>query len=256
MRLAGKVAIIIGATSGIGKASATLFSREGARVVCVGRRRKEGEQIVATIREAGGDAIFSRANVARSSEIRAMVQEAIQAYSKVDVLFNNAGTFPDVANRFVADISEDAWDQVLEVNLKGVFLTSKYVIPEMIRGGGGSIINTSSMLSLISRPHRAAYGASKGGVNALTRAMAIDLASAHIRVNCICPGLIETEMVRGQLQKVREDLMEWNRLMAEIPLGRTGIPEDVAHTALFLASDESAWITGTSISVDGGYTAR
>jgi NAD(P)-dependent dehydrogenase (short-subunit alcohol dehydrogenase family) len=156
----------------------------------------------------------------------------------------------------VADISEDAWDQVLDVNLKGVFLTSKYVIPEMIRGDGGSIINTSSMLSLISRLHRAAYVASKGGVNALTRAMAIDLAPAHIRVNCICPGLIETEMVRGQLQKVREDLMEWNRLMAEIPLGRIGKPEDVAHTALFLASDESAWITGTSISVDGGYTAR
>jgi NAD(P)-dependent dehydrogenase (short-subunit alcohol dehydrogenase family) len=249
MRLRNKVAIITGAASGIGRASAVLFTKEGAKVVAVDIREPSQDQ-------RADEAIFIRADVTSSSGIKSMVGKAVEIYGKIDILFNNAGIFPPEANKPVTEVSEELWDRVIDVNLKGVFNTSKHVIPEMIKAGGGSIINTASVLGLVSRTDRCVYSPSKGGVVLLTKSMAMDFARYNIRVNCVCPSLIETEMVEGILEKARRDKEVWAEMMAKIPLGRPGKPEDVAYAALFLASDESKWITGSSLIVDGGYTAQ
>jgi NAD(P)-dependent dehydrogenase (short-subunit alcohol dehydrogenase family) len=256
MRLKDKVAIITGATSGIGRAGAILFAREGAKVVAVGRRKAAGEETVGRIKADRGEAIFVKADVSKGNEIKGMVDETVQTYGKVDILFNNAGILPDSSKRELKDLSEEAWDQVMEVNVKGVFLTSKYVIPEMIKTGGGSIINTSSNFGHIAVKNRSAYVTSKGGVTLLTKAMALDYAPHNIRVNCVCPALVETEMASEFLKMARKEEKLWGEIMATIPLGRVGTPEDVAYAALFLASHESSWITGSSLMVDGGYTAQ
>jgi NAD(P)-dependent dehydrogenase (short-subunit alcohol dehydrogenase family) len=181
MRLKDKVAIITGATSGIGRAGAILFARKGAKVVAVGRRKAAGEETVGRIKADRGEAIFVKADVSKGNEIKGMVDETVQTYGKVDILFNNAGILPDSSKRELKDLSEEAWDQVMEVNVKGVFLTSKYVIPEMIKAGGGSIINTSSNFGHIAVKNRSVYVTSKGGVTLLTKAMALDYAPHNIR---------------------------------------------------------------------------
>lgn len=256
MRLKDKVAVITGATSGIGRAAAILFAREGAKVVVVGRREAAGEETVRRIKAMGGESIFVRADISKADEIKTMVDQTVQTYRKIDILFNNAGILPDASKKELIDLSEEVWDQVMEVNVKGVFLTSKYVIPEMVKTGGGSIINTSSNVGHIAMKNRSVYVTSKGGVTLLTKAMALDYAPYNIRVNCVCPALVETEMASEFLKTARKDEKLWGEIMSKIPLGRVGTPEDVAYAALFLASDESSWITGSSLMVDGGYTAQ
>jgi NAD(P)-dependent dehydrogenase (short-subunit alcohol dehydrogenase family) len=258
MRLRDKVAIITGATSGIGRAAAILFCREGAKVVAVGRRSHQGNETVKMATATGGNAIFIKTDVSEASDIEKMVDEVITAFGRIDILFNNAGVNLEGARKPLVECPEEYWERTMEVNVKGIFLTSKYVIPHMLRNGGGSIINTSSMVGIVGRKERCAYVTSKGGVTLLTKSMAIDYAPNNIRVNCICPATIEgTDITRKTLAKARKDEDLWQQIILnKIPLGRPGKPEEVAYTALFLASDESSFITGTSLMVDGGYTAQ
>jgi NAD(P)-dependent dehydrogenase (short-subunit alcohol dehydrogenase family) len=257
MRLKDKVALITGATSGIGRATALLFSKEGAKVVVVGRRMDEGKETITMVKDAGGHAIFIKTDVSKNSDVKGMVEETSKTFGKIDILFNNAAILPDLAKKPLVECSEEGWDKVMEVNLKGIFLTSKYVIPYMMKNGGGSIINTSSNAGLVAGKNRCAYITSKGGVIALTKSMAIDYAPYKIRVNCICPAIVETDMAKEILDRARKDKNFWQEVItSKIPLGRPATPEDVAYAVLFLASDESSFITGISLPVDGGFTAQ
>jgi len=255
MRAKDKVVIVTGGTSGIGCAAAILFAQEGAKVAIVGRRESKGEEAVKKILRSG-EGIFVRADVSKEDEVQAMVSRVLRAYGRVDILFNNAGINPDSARKPVTELLESDWNQVMGVNVKGIFLTSKYVIPEMIRNGGGTIVNTSSIVGSIAQRNRAVYAASKGAVVQLTKAMALDYAPFHVRVNCICPAVVETEMAVPFLESARKDQKIWDCIICRHPIGRIGTPEEVAQAVLFLASDESSWITGTVLMVDGGYTAQ
>jgi NAD(P)-dependent dehydrogenase (short-subunit alcohol dehydrogenase family) len=256
MRLRDKVVMVTGATSGIGRAAAVLFAQEGAKVVVVGRREELGQEVATRINGEGGEAIFVKADVSKVNEVKRMVDEAVRTYGRIDVLFNNAGILPEAAKKGVAELSEGVYDQVMDINVKGIYLTSKYVIPEMIKAGGGAIVNTSSTVGHVAMKNRSVYTASKGAVTLLTKSMALDYAPHNIRVNCVCPALVETEIATEFLKVARKDEKLWGEIMSKIPLGRVGTPEDVAYAALFLASDESSWITGSSLMVDGGYTAQ
>ena len=249
MRLKDRVAIITGAGSGIGRASAILFAKEGAKVVVADFVPQSGLETVDIIKKNGGEAISVDADISKASEAEKTVKSAVKIYGKLDILFNNAGINLE---RTVTETTEPEWDRVQNINLKGVFLCSKYAIPEMIRGGGGVIINTASIRGLVGQYHLAAYCASKGGVVLLTKAMALDYGSNNIRVNCICPGGIETPMHLAFLATLKDPELEVQETLKKIPLGRMGQPEDVAWVALFLASDESAYLTGLAIPVDGG----
>lgn len=255
MRLRDKVAIITGATSGIGRASAVLFCREGAKVVVVGRRKDKGEETLALIREATSEAIYVQADVTSRQDVNSMVEATVDRFERVDILFNNAGVSPAEGRTPVADCPERAWDQVMDVNLKSIYRCSRKVIPLMVLRGGGVIINMSSMYGFVGFPDRAAYIASKGAVSQLTKSMAVDYGPHNIRVNCLCPGLVANDRVQLMLRKAQKD-GELDKILADYPLGRVGTPEDVAQAAVFLASDEASWITGAAIPVDGGYTAR
>jgi len=249
MRLKDRVAIITGAGSGIGRASAILFAKEGAKVVVADFVPQSGLETVDIIKKNGGEAISVDADISKASDAEKTVKSAVKIYGKLDILFNNAGINLE---RTVTETTEPEWDRVQNINLKGVFLCSKYAIPEMIRGGGGVIINTASIRGLVGQYHLAAYCASKGGVVLLTKAMALDYGSNNIRVNCICPGGIETPMHLAFLATLKDPELEVQETLKKIPLGRMGQPEDVARVALFLASDESAYLTGLAIPVDGG----
>ena len=248
MRLAGKVAIITGAASGLGRASAELFAEQGASVVIADRDEAGGLETVTQIRDTGGQAEFIETDVAVADDAAAMVAKAVTCFGKLDVLFNNAGI---AIRKPVADLSEDEWDRCIDTNLKGVFLGSKSAIPEMMRGGGGSIINTASIYGIVGGRTRAAYSASKGGIVNLTRSMALDYASHNIRVNCICPGFVETPL----LKKILGTEAEFQALVDMHPMGRLGRPIETAYAAVYLASDEAAFTTGIALPVDGGYTA-
>lgn len=254
MRLKDKVAIITGAGSGIGRACAILLGKEGANVIATDWNEQTSEEVVKQIKSEGGEAISIRADVSNSTDVQEMVRESIKRYKKLDVLVNNAGIF--ITPYTVTDTSEEDWEKTLSVNLKGVFLCSKYAIPELIKTGGGSIINISSISGVIGQPAQAAYNASKGGIVQLTKCMALDYAANKIRVNCICPGYVETGMTKDLFDKARENQREWKKILSLHPIGRVGTPEDIAYAALYLASDESSWVTGSSLVVDGGYTAR
>jgi NAD(P)-dependent dehydrogenase (short-subunit alcohol dehydrogenase family) len=248
MRLEGKVAIITGAASGIGVATALLFAKEGTKVVVADLNESGGNETVDQIRSDGGAAIFVRTDVTSAKDAEAIVKSTIDAYGKLDVLFNNAG----IAMRLpVADLPEEDWDRCIEINLKGIFLGSKYAIPEMIKNGGGSIINMASMFGIVGAKIRAAYVASKGGVVNLTRGMALDYAPNNIRVNCICPGFTDTPLIQAIVPtpEARQALGE------DHPMGRLATPLDIAYGALYLASDESSFVTGIALPIDGGYTA-
>jgi len=257
MRLGGKVAMITGAASGIGEATAKLFSREGAQVVVVDIDVEAGQSVTSSIREAGGEALFLEADLAQCEDARRVVERSVTTYGTVDILHNNAGIL--IFNN-VVNCSEEEWDHVMAVNLKSAFLLSKYTIPEMMKSGGGSIINTASIGGLVGAENATAYAVSKGGMIQLTRSMALDYGPYNIRVNCICPGSTETPMLHHvwhiEGKSLGKDINGMRQTyMQGRPLRRIGTPEDIAYAALYLASDESKFVTGTCLIVDGGVTA-
>ncbi|HKN47794.1 MAG TPA: SDR family NAD(P)-dependent oxidoreductase [Candidatus Polarisedimenticolia bacterium] len=252
MRLANRIALITGGTSGIGRATAVLFAQEGARVALTGRDETRGLEVAKRIENAGGKALFVRADVRLAADCRHAVERTLATFGGLDILFNNAGVF---FPHTVPDCPEEEWDLTLDVNLKGTYLMSKYALPAMIAAGRGVIINNSSGWGLVGGDSAAAYCASKGGVVLLTKAMAIDHGRQGIRVNCICPGDVETPMLP---EDARRRGLSWEAYLAGAtnrPLGRIGQPEEIARAALFLASDESSFMTGASLVVDGGGTA-
>lgn len=249
MRLEGKVALITGAGTGIGRASALLFAEEGARIVVIGRRDENIKETVLLVEKTGGEAISIRADVSKSSEVKKMVEVSIKAFGKIDVLFNNAGV--GYSSKYfmgpAVDTPVDDLDAVININLKGVFFASKYVIPHMAKNGGGTIINCSSINGVIGCGADS-YTATKGGIIALTRSLAVDNAKYNIRVNTVSPGPTETPMIEGALQK--KDFKDYWYNAA--PIKRIAKARDVAYAALFLASEESSFITGQNLMVDGG----
>ena len=248
MRLADKVALITGGGSGIGKASSLLFAKEGAKVVVVDLKLDTAEATADEIRKAGGDAKAFAADVSKAKDAEGMVRFAEESYGKLNVVFNNAGVFhPD--DDSVTNTSEAIWDLVINVNLKGVFLGCQYAIPALLRAGGGSIINTASFVAIMgAAAPQIAYTASKGGVLAMTREIAVEFARKNIRANSLCPGPVETPL----LAELLSDPARRNRRLVHIPMGRFARAEEMANAALFLASDESSFITATSFLVDGG----
>jgi meso-butanediol dehydrogenase/(S,S)-butanediol dehydrogenase/diacetyl reductase len=251
-RLAGKAAIITGGGTGIGRAIALAFAREGAKVAVAGRRGEKLEEVAQEVRKAGGEALAIVCDVTKWEESRSAAEQAERAFGRLNVLVNNAGV---LSVSTVETITEEDWDRVMRTNLKGPFLMSRAVLPAMRRTRGGSIVNISSVLGLVAIKDRAAYCASKGGLTLLTKAMALDHAQDNIRVNCICPSVVETPMVREIFSRGEEARKAREARVATLPLGRFGQPEDVAALAVFLASEESSWTTGTAIPLDGGLTA-
>ncbi len=249
MRLENKVALITGGTSGIGEATAILFGKEGARVAIAGRNEQRGRDIADKITRDGGQAIFIRTDVRSAAQCVHAVNETVRAYSNVDILFNNAGVF---FPHTVVDCTEEEWDLQLDVNLKGTFLMSKAALPSMIERHCGVIINNSSGWGIAGGDSAVAYCASKGGVVLLTKAMAIDHGPQGIRVNCVCPGDVDTPMLP---EDARIRGLKWETYLAGCanrPLGRIGTTEEIAKAVLFLASDDSSFMTGAALVVDGG----
>jgi NAD(P)-dependent dehydrogenase (short-subunit alcohol dehydrogenase family) len=254
MRLENKVALITGGTSGIGRATALLFAREGARVLVAGRREEAGTRLVQEVQAVGGQAHFIQADVAHMSQAEKMVKEAWERWGRLDILVNNAGGSRE-GRGSVIQVPEPGWSTVVQTNLAGVYLVSKAALPYMIEQGGGVIVNTASSYGLVGARNMAAYSAAKGGVIALTRQMAVDYAQNHIRVNCVCPGAILTPLLEDYINST-EDPSATQRMLGErCPQGRIGRPEEVATAILFLASDEASYITGVALPVDGGLTA-
>jgi NAD(P)-dependent dehydrogenase (short-subunit alcohol dehydrogenase family) len=251
MRLEGKVALITGASSGIGRESALLFAREGAKVVVADVSDAAGAAVVAEIAAAGGAAVYAHADVSQAADAEGMVRAAEESFGKLDVLFNNAGIMhSDDDNAITTE--ESVWDLTMNINLKGVFLGCKYGIPALRRAGGGSIINVASFVALLgAATPQLAYTASKGGVLAMTRELAVIHARENIRVNAICPGPLRTEL----LMKFLNTEAKKQRRLVHIPMGRFGEAIEIARSALFLASDESSFTTGATFTVDGGITA-
>ena len=252
MRLQNKVALITGGTSGIGEATAILFSKEGAQVAITGRDEKRGHAVTARILETGGKAIFIRTDVRRAAECHRAVDETLKTFGKLDILFNNAGVFYP---HTILDCTEEEWDLQLDINLKGTFLMSKFALPGMIQQGSGVIINNSSGWGIVGGDQAVAYCASKGGVVLLTKAMAIDHGPQGIRVNCICPGDVDTPMLP---EDARMRGLKWADYLAGCanrPLGRIGTVDEIAKAMLFLASEDSSFMTGAALVVDGGGTA-
>lgn len=250
MRLEGKIALITGAGSGIGREAAKLFSGEGARVVVADRDAAGGEATVRAVADAGGEASFVETDVASSESVRAAIAHAEERHGGLHVLFNNAGIFPDDDGDPVTT-PESVWDRVMDVNLKGVFLGCKHGIPALLRAGGGSIINTASFVAVMgAATAQVAYTASKGGVLAMTREIAVIYARQGIRANALCPGPVNTPL----LQELLAEPEARARRLVHVPMGRLAEPEEVARAALFLASDDAAYVNGTSFLVDGGIT--
>jgi NAD(P)-dependent dehydrogenase (short-subunit alcohol dehydrogenase family) len=251
MRLKGKVAIITGAGSGLGRAAAVLFAGESAKVVVAANREKDGEQTVKSIKEAGGDAIFARVDVTKAADVENAVKAAVTRYGKLDIMLNNAGT--PGRGKLIADITEEEWNRVISINLTGVFLGTKYAIPEMLKGAGGVIINISSVAGVSPRRYAGAYAAAKAAVIQLTRVTALEYARKNIRANCILPGPIDTPFFAKVAGGDPEKIALFKEVVRnEVPMGRFAQPEEIAQVALFLASDEASYITGAAFAADGG----
>jgi len=253
MKLTNKVAIITGAGSGIGRNTALLFSKEGAKVVVADIDEKEGERTVSMVKEMDGSAICIPTDVSNSSQVQKLVKATLDTYSRLDILINVAGIF---TKGDVIHTSEESWNRIIGVNLFGIFLCMKYCIPEMVKIGGGSVVNIASEAGLVGIANQVAYNVSKSGVIALTRSAAVDFATKNVRVNCICPGRVLTPLVEKVI-KNSKDPEETRRVLSEDrPLQRMGKPDEIAAGILFLASDESKYTIGTVLSIDGGYTAQ
>jgi NAD(P)-dependent dehydrogenase (short-subunit alcohol dehydrogenase family) len=251
-RLKGKVAVITGGGTGIGRAIALAFGREGAKVAVLGRRQEPLDRVVDELSHAGAESKTVVCDITRSKDVTAAVDDVERTFGHLSVVVNNAGMLSVTT---VESISEEEWDRLIATNLKGPFLMARAVLPALRRAGGGSIINVGSVLGLVAMKDRAAYCASKGGVTLLTKALAVDHAHENIRVNCICPSIVETELVKGLFSATDEGKKAREARVGTLPLGRLGRPTDIAELAVFLASDESSWMTGTAIPVDGGLTA-
>ncbi|MFF3025197.1 SDR family NAD(P)-dependent oxidoreductase [Gottfriedia sp. NPDC057948] len=246
MRLKDKVAVITGGGSGIGRATAIRFAKEGAKIVIADINEVTGEETLSEINEQNQEAIFVKTNVAESKSIQNLMKRAVEHFGRIDILFNNAG----IGNSEVrsVDLAEEEWDQVIDINLKSVFLGIKYAISELKKSGNGVIINTASLLGLKGRKYVSAYNASKGGVVLLTQNAALEYGKYNIRVNAIAPGIIDTNIIK----EWKNDERKWPILSRANALGRIGTPDEIASAALFLASDEASFVTGATLSVDGG----
>ncbi len=253
MRLQDKVSIITGGASGMGRVAARMFAAEGAKVVVADVTEQAAQSVVDEVQAAGGQAVAVAADVSKEADAKRMVDAAVEAFGRVDVLYNNAGVMPQ-ADHSVIDTSVEDWDRVMAVNVRGVFLGCKYAIPKMIEQGSGSIINIASFVALIgcSNPQDA-YTASKGAVISLTRSLAVQFAPNGVRSNAICPGPVETPLLMDWL--VKDEEAKRIRL-ARNPTGRFGKPEEIVHMAIYLASDESRWTNGAALVVDGGITVN
>jgi NAD(P)-dependent dehydrogenase (short-subunit alcohol dehydrogenase family) len=254
MRLKDKVAIITGAASGIGKATAILFAREGAKVVAVDIDLEGCNQAVERIKAEGGEALSLYVDVSVPEHVKEMIKTTIDTYKKIDILINNAGIF--ITQCRVGDVSEDQFEKTFAVNVRGQFLCAKYCIPEMIRNGGGSIVCTASMSGIVGQRGTGVYNASKASSILLAKNIALDYAEYKIRANCICPGYVDDTKINEEIFKeARKDGQKWDEIVRMHPLGRVGTPEDMAYGALYLASDEASFVTGTTLVIDGGLTA-
>jgi len=249
MKLEGRVALITGGASGIGRATALLFAQEGATVAVVDRDGTGALAVAHEIGEEGGKAVAVRCDVSQAIDCRRAVDEAVSAFGGLDILFNNAGI---IRRASVLDLTEEEWDRAMAVNVKSIYLMSKYAIPIMARSGGGVIVNTGSGWGLVGGRNAVSYCASKGAVVNMTRAMALDHAAQNIRVNCVCPGDTDTGMLRSEAQQLGATAESFLVEAANRPLGRIGRPEDIAQAVLYLASDASSFVTGTTLVVDGG----
>ena len=250
--LDGKTTLVTGGGSGIGRATSLAYAREGARVVVVDVNVEGGEETVQQIKEAGGEAILVHADVAKPEDTQAMVAQAVEAFGSLDCAFNNAG----VSGRerwLTAEYPEEEWDRVTSINLKGVWLCMKAEIPQMLKQGGGAIVNTASVAGLVGIRGTAAYIAAKHGVVGLTKAAALEYADRGIRVNSVCPGYIHTPLVQGVFDSV--DGYE-DQVKSRHPVGRLGEPQEIAEAVLWLSSDSASFVTGHNMAVDGGYTAQ
>ncbi len=252
-RLKGKVALITGAGSGMGRLAAVTFAKEGAQVVVTEIAEPAGQETVAQVRAAGGEATFIRTDVSEEADVAAAVGAGEAAFGRINILYNNAAIFP-AEDGAITDLDEAVWDRVMNVNLKGIYLVCKHGIPALLRSGGGSIINIASFVALVGcTVPQDAYTASKGGVIALTRSLAVQFGPRAIRSNAICPGPVETPMLTSWLLA---NPAEKQKRLNRIPMGRFGRAEDIVNLALYLASDESAWTNGAVLSADGGITVN
>jgi NAD(P)-dependent dehydrogenase (short-subunit alcohol dehydrogenase family) len=253
MRFQGNVAAVTGGAAGIGQATAVAFAREGAAVAIVDKDQAQGEVVANEIKEQGGDVLVVPTDIALENEVQRMVDEVTRRWGRLDILVNNAGIYYQAD---VVDTPSDVWDNILAVNLSGAFLCTKYAVPVMIGGGGGVVINIASEAGLVGIKGQVAYNVSKGGMIALTRSCAVDLAERGIRVNCVCPGTSDTPLVREAVNRAPDPATARRALEEVRPLNRLGKPEEIAAAILYLASSEAGYATGAILSVDGGYTAQ
>jgi NAD(P)-dependent dehydrogenase (short-subunit alcohol dehydrogenase family) len=253
--LAGKVALVTGGSSGIGRASALTFAREGAKVMVADVVVGGGEETVGMIKKAGGEASFVKVDVSKAAEVEAMVKKAVATYGGLECAFNNAGIAGEVGP--TAECTEENWERILAINLKGVWLCMKYEIAQMLKQGGGSIVNTASQLGLVGCEEQPAYVASKHGVVGLTKTAALEYAKSGIRVNAVCPGPTDTpiiERILSQQPQIAKQIME--RVMAREPMGRIGRAEELGEAVVWLSSEAASFVTGHTMVVDGGYVAQ
>jgi len=253
MRLKDKVAIVTGTSSGIGIGIAEVFAEEGAKVVCVARREKEGEAVAQSLRDGGAEALFIQGDVSEKTQVDEMVQKALDTFGRIDVLVNNAGV--DSVKAF-EELSVEAWDRVIGVDLRGTFLCTKACIGQFLAQGSGNVINIASVHTMGCLPGAAAYDAAKWGVVGLTKSLAVEFAARGIRFNCLSPGLIDTQMwqdVQDGAEDLEACLTHWR---ANIPAGRVGTIREMGHVAAFLASDEASYVTGANLLADGGMTSQ
>jgi NAD(P)-dependent dehydrogenase (short-subunit alcohol dehydrogenase family) len=253
MRLKGRVSLITGAARGIGRASALLFSREGSGIIIADIDEEGGQETMSEIIGNGGKAIFIKTDVSKKEDVLNLVSRSIEEFGKLHILYNNAGVFWKKKDGRITDIDEDIWNDIININLKSTYLCCRYAIPEIIKSGGGSVINTASSAAVLGVPGCDAYTASKGAIVAITRSMAAEYGGFNVRVNCIVPTHIETPMFEESTKNApgfNED-----KFLKTFPLGKYGKPDDIANAALFLASDESLFVTGSMCAVDGGATS-